>query len=65
MHRILSATAVLLLTTACASRGTISQASKLADAGIAYGAASAEVIPLTRDRYLAWSTDSLIEESQD
>lgn len=65
MSRIFLIAAFSLLATGCASRGTVSQASKLAEAGIAYGAASAEVIPLTRDRYLAWSTESLIEESQD
>jgi hypothetical protein len=65
MYRILSMLGALLLVSGCASRGTVSQSSRLADAGIAYGAAAAEVVPLTRDRYLAWSSASLVDESQD
>lgn len=49
----------------CASSAVVSQATSLADAGIAYGAAAQEVIPLARDRYLDWQSDSLLEELQD
>jgi len=49
----------------CAPSAFVSQASSLADAGIAYGAAAEEIIPLTRDRYLDWNSESLLDELLD
>lgn len=52
----------VLLISGCASTTTVRQANSLADAGIAYGTASQEVIALTRDRYVDWQSTSLMEE---
>jgi hypothetical protein len=46
----------------CASSAVVSQAASLADAGVAYGAAAEEIIPLTGDRYMDWNSESLLEE---
>jgi hypothetical protein len=46
----------------CAATAVVSESANLADAGIAYGQAAQDILPLTRERYLDWQSDSLLEE---
>ena len=51
-----------LALTGCAASAVVSESANLADAGIAYSQAAQDILPLTRERYLEWQSDSLLEE---